>query len=191
MIELLARLVDTADPLLLRQALAWLYGFVRPHLRAVALLLGLSLGASLLVLAQPWLTKTLIDDGLLARDFPMLVQVAVAMIVVGILGTLLGGINRYLHTQLSGRILFALRDDLYGHLQTLSPAFYGQRRIGDLLSRLDGDVAEIQRFAVDSLFAAVSAVIGLFGAVVLMLALSWQLALLLAVLIPVEITDCP
>lgn len=187
MIELLARLVDTADPLLLRQALAWLYGFVRPHLRAVALLLGLSLGASLLVLAQPWLTKTLIDDGLLARDFPMLVQVAVAMIVVGILGTLLGGINRYLHTQLSGRILFALRDDLYGHLQTLSPAFYGQRRIGDLLSRLDGDVAEIQRFAVDSLFAAVSAVIGLFGAVVLMLALSWQLALLLAVLIPVEV----
>lgn len=69
MIALLARLVDTHNPALLRQALAWLYGFVRPHLRAVAALLGLSLCASLLVLAQPWLTKTLIDDGLLARDF--------------------------------------------------------------------------------------------------------------------------
>ncbi|QXI27859.1 ABC transporter ATP-binding protein [Pseudomonas vanderleydeniana] len=187
MIALLARLVDTHNPALLRQALAWLYGFVRPHLRAVAALLGLSLCASLLVLAQPWLTKTLIDDGLLARDFPRLVQVAVAMILVGILGTLLGGINRYLHTRLSGRILFALRDDLYGHLQTLSPAFYGRRRIGDLMSRLDGDIAEIQRFAVDSLFGAVSAVIGLAGAIALMLALSWQLSLLLAVLIPFEV----
>ena len=109
------------------------------------------------------------------------------MIVAGLLGTLLAGVNRYLHTRLSGRILFALRDDLYRHLQQLSPTFYGRRRTGDILSRLDGDVAEIQRFAVDSLFSAVSALIGLVGAVALMLMLSWQLSLLLALLIPLEV----
>ncbi|WP_134676705.1 ABC transporter ATP-binding protein [Ectopseudomonas khazarica] len=185
--RLLTQLVDTHDPELLRRSLAWLFGFVRPHRRAIAALLGLSLCASLLVLAQPWLTKSLIDDGLLARDFPRLLQVALAMVAVGILGTLLSGINRYLHTGLSGRILFALRDDLYRHLQQLSPAFYGRKRLGDILSRLDGDVAEIQRFAVDSLFSAVSSVIGLLGAVALMLVLSWQLSLLLALLIPLEV----
>ncbi|BAN49199.1 ABC transporter ATP-binding protein [Metapseudomonas resinovorans] len=187
MTRLFLKLVETSDPDLLRRALAWLYGFVRPQLRAILVLLGLSFCASMLVLAQPWLTKTLIDDGLLAKDFGTLVQVAVAMIAVGILGTVLSGINRYLHTRLSGRILFALRDDLYRHLQQLSPAFYGRKRIGDILSRLDGDVAEIQRFAVDSLFSAVSSVIGLIGAVTLMLLLSWQLSLLLAVLIPIEV----
>ena len=187
MTRLLLKLVDAHDPELLRRALAWLYGFVRPQLRAIAVLLGLSLGASLLVLAQPWLTKTLIDEGLLAKDFGLLVHVAVAMIAVGLVGTVLSGINRYLHTRLSGRILFALRDDLYRHLQQLSPAFYGRKRIGDILSRLDGDVAEIQRFAVDSLFSAVSSVIGLIGAVSLMLLLSWQLSLLLALLIPIEV----
>lgn len=187
MTRLLLKLVDAHDPELLRRALAWLFGFVRPQLRAIAVLLGLSLGASLLVLAQPWLTKTLIDEGLLAKDFGLLVQVAVAMIAVGLIGTALSGINRYLHTRLSGRILFALRDDLYRHLQQLSPAFYGRKRIGDILSRLDGDVAEIQRFAVDSLFSAVSSLIGLIGAVSLMLLLSWQLSLLLALLIPVEV----
>lgn len=187
MIALLTRLIETRDPVLFGQAMTWLYGFVRPHQRAILALLGLSFCASMLVLAQPWLTKTLIDDGLLAKDFDKLVQVAVAMIVVGILSTLLGGLNRYLHTRLSGRILFALRDALYRHLQGLSPAFFGRRRIGDLLSRLDGDVAEIQRFAVDALFSAVSSVIGLIGAIALMLALSWQLSLLVAVLIPLEV----
>lgn len=187
MSRLLLRLIESSEPERLQRALAWLYGFVRPHWRAILRLLGLSLCATLLVLAQPWLTKMLIDDGLLAGDFPMLVRIAVAMILVGILGTLLGGLNRYLHTQLSGRILFALRDALYRHLQQLPPTFYGRRRIGDLLSRLDGDVAEIQRFAVDSLFSAVSSVIGLLGAVTLMLLLSWQLSLLLAVLIPIEV----
>lgn len=187
LLRLLTRLIETRDPLLLEQALRWLFGFVRPHGRAIAGLLGLSLLASLLVLAQPWLTKTLIDEGLLARDFDRLLQVAVAMVGVGLLGTLLGGVNRYLHTRLSGRILFALRDALYRHLQGLPPSFYARRRIGDLLSRLDGDVAEIQRFAVDALFSALSSVIGLLGAVALMLALSWQLTLLLAVLVPLEV----
>lgn len=181
------RLIDSEDPQQLKASLRWLYGFVKPHKLAIAGLLGLSFCASLLVLAQPWLTKTLIDDGLLAKNFPVLVTVAVAMIVVGLVGTALSGLNRFLHTRLSGRILFSLRDALYRHLQTLSPSFFGRRRIGDLMSRLDGDVAEIQRFAVDSLFSAVSSVIGLIGALALLLTLSWQLSLLVALLIPLDV----
>ena len=185
--RLIGRLVDSPNPEALQGALQWLYAFVRPHRLAIAGLLGLSACASSLVLVQPWLTKLLIDDGLLARDFSMLVLIAVLMIGAGLLGTALSGINRYLHTRLSGRILFALRDDLYQHLQRLSPGFYGQRRIGDLMSRLDGDVAEIQRFAVDSLFSAVSSVIGLVVALAMLLTLSWKLSLLALVLIPLDV----
>jgi ATP-binding cassette subfamily B protein len=185
--RLILRLIDSEHPDSLLVALRWLYGFVRPHRLAISGLLGLSICASLLVLLQPWLTKLLIDDGLLARDFPKLVKIACLMIVAGLLGTALSGINRYLHTRLSGRILFSLRDDLYRHLQTLSPSFYAQRRIGDLMSRLDGDVAEIQRFAVDSLFSAVSSVVGLICAVSMLLTLSWKLSLLVLVLIPLDI----
>ncbi|MHC8352126.1 ABC transporter ATP-binding protein [Pseudomonas sp. RT4P38] len=185
--RLIVRLIDSQNPEALQAALRWLYSFVRPHRLAIAGLLGLSVCASLLVLVQPWLTKLLIDDGLLARNFSMLVLIAGLMIVAGLLGTGLSGINRYLHTRLSGRILFSLRDDLYRHLQTLSPSFYGQRRIGDLMSRLDGDVAEIQRFAVDSLFSAVSSVIGLVCAVAMLLTLSWKLSLLALVLIPLDV----
>ncbi|TWC53106.1 ATP-binding cassette subfamily B protein [Pseudomonas sp. SJZ080] len=187
MLRLIVRLIDSQNPEALQAALRWLYSFVRPHRLAIAGLLGLSVCASSLVLVQPWLTKLLIDDGLLARNFPMLVLIAGLMIVAGLLGTALSGINRYLHTRLSGRILFSLRDDLYRHLQTLSPSFYGQRRIGDLMSRLDGDVAEIQRFAVDSLFSAVSSVIGLVVAVAMLLTLSWKLSLLALVLIPLDV----
>ena len=185
--RLIVRLIDSQNPEALQAALRWLYSFVRPHRLAIAGLLGLSVCASALVLVQPWLTKLLIDDGLLARNFPMLVLVAGLMIVAGLLGTALSGINRYLHTRLSGRMLFALRDDLYRHLQTLSPSFYGQRRIGDLMSRLDGDVAEIQRFAVDSLFSAVSSVIGLVVALAMLVTLSWKLSLLALVLIPLDV----
>ena len=55
------------------------------------------------------------------------------------------------------------------------------------MSRIDGDVAEIQRFAVDSLFSAVSSIIGLLVALGMLLALSWKLSLLALILIPLDV----
>ncbi|WP_290703043.1 ABC transporter ATP-binding protein [Amphritea sp.] len=187
MFRWLSAAIDGQDRGRLEDAFRWLYTFVRPQSKAIMGLMLLSVFASALVLLQPWLTKLLIDDGLLAKDYGMLVTMSVAMILVGIISTGLSGITRYLHTQLSGKILFSLREHLYEHLQTLSPQFFGGRRIGDILSRLDGDVSQIQRFAVDSMFSALSSVLGLVGALVLLVTLSWKLSLLVLVLIPLEI----
>jgi ATP-binding cassette subfamily B protein len=164
----------------------WLFGFVRPRGRALAGVLALSVTTSALVLVQPFLTKLLIDDGLLAGQFDTVLLLVGAIFLVGVVATLLSGANRYFYTRLSGHILFDLRESVYRHLQTLSPAFYARNRNGDILARLDGDVAEIQRFAVDSLFAAVSALLGLVGTLGFMLLLSWQLTLVLLAIVPLH-----
>ncbi|MCG8359221.1 MAG: ABC transporter ATP-binding protein/permease, partial [Kiloniellales bacterium] len=87
----------------------------------------------------------------------------------------------------SSRILFALRESVFRHLQTLSPSFYARVRTGDLMTRLDGDLAEVQRFAVDSALALLNGVIVLIGAVALMLSLSWQLSLIAFALLPLQL----
>lgn len=183
----LARLISSQEQTRLTAALIWLYQFVKPQRNAIIGLLALSLIATFIMLLQPWLTKTLIDQGLIAGNFSVLLGVAIGMVLVGVLGTVLSGVNRYLHTQLSGKILFALRDALYRHLQKLSPAFYSRWRMGDLMTRLDGDVAEIQRFAVDALFSAISNLLGLIGALILLVSLSWKLALVVLLLVPLEL----
>ncbi|HSA79612.1 MAG TPA: ABC transporter ATP-binding protein [Geminicoccaceae bacterium] len=170
-----------------RAALGWLFSFVRPHGRRLALVVLVALVSTALVLLQPLLIKLLIDDGILAGDFFTVVQICLAMLAVALVGALLGGLNRYQHVAVSADILFALRHELFRHLQRLPPTFYARWRSGDLLARLDGDVAEVQRFAVDALLAAISATLGLLGAFALMLALSWQLSLIAFVLLPLEL----
>lgn len=169
-----------------RTTLNWLFGFVTPHRQSVVVLLVLSLIASCLVLVQPWLTKQIIDVGLLGKDFDALLVYCAAMLGITIASTALSGITRYWHTSLSAKVLFALRETVYKHLQTLSPGFYLRHRTGDLLSRLDGDVAEIQRFAIDGLFASVSGVIGFVGSVGLLFYLNAQLALIALILLPLD-----
>ena len=160
---------------------------MKPHLRRLALVFLLSLSASALALVQPYITKLLIDDGLIAGDFKTVAILCAIMLVAALLGAGLSAVNRWHYVTASSRILFALRESVYRHLQTLSPAFFAKVRTGDLMARLDGDLAEVQRFAVDSALALLNGVIVLIGAIALMLGLSWQLSLIAFALLPLQL----
>ena len=167
--------------------LRWLLSYVRPHRRRLAAVLALALASSALALAQPYLTKLLIDDGLLHGRVDVVLRVSALIVVAALFATLLAGVNQWQYVALSARVLFALRESVYRHLQGLSPAFYARTQPGELLARLDGDVAEIQRFAVDPLLSAVNAAIVLVGALGFLVALSPALSLLALALLPAEV----
>ena len=171
----------------LREARAWLGAFVRPHLWRLAIVFLLSLAASAVALAQPYIIKLLIDDGLVARDFGVVITMSAVLFAAALAGAGLAALNRWHYVTASGRILFALRASVYRHLQTLSPSFYARMRGGDVMARLDGDIAEVQRFAVDSALALLNGAIVLAGALALMLSLSWKLSLIAFALLPVQV----
>jgi len=167
--------------------LRWLLEHVRPHGRRIVLVLGLALASSSLSLVQPYLTKLLIDDGLLHGRVDVVARIAALIVVAAVLATVLGGVNQWQYVTLSARVLFSLRESVYRHLQRLSPAFYARTAPGDILARLDGDVAEIQRFAIDPLLSSVNAVIVLAGALGFLVSLSPWLSLLALALLPAQV----
>ncbi len=167
--------------------LRWLFGYVRPHARRLVLVLALALASSALALVQPYLTKLLIDDGLLHARVDVVARVAALILAAAVLATALGAANQWQYVSLSARVLFALRESVYRHLERLSPAFYARTAPGELLARLDGDVAEIQRFAIDPLLSSANAVIMLAGALGFLVVLSPALSLLALALLPAEV----
>jgi len=169
-----------------RRALAWLFSFVRPHLGRLITVLLLSALATGVLLVQPYLIKLIIDRGIIGEDLWLLGILIAGMMAAGLLNLALGGLNRYLHVALSGRVLFTMREAVYGHLQRLSPAYFARVRGGDLLARIDGDVAELQRFGIDAVLTLVGGVLGLVGSVALMVWLDWRLAAVALVLLPAE-----
>lgn len=178
---------SNSSPSSRRVALNWLYSFLACRKREVIFLALFSVLTTALVVSVPYISKQIIDKGLLQKDFDALLFFSSGLFFVGILSTLLSGYNRIKHTQLSGKILFALREDVFQHLQKLPSTFYHQQRVGDISSRMDRDIAEIQRFAVDTLFSTFSAVLGLTAATVMMIHLHWQLSLILLILIPFQL----
>ncbi len=137
--------------------------------------------------AQPYLSKLIIDQGLIARRFTFLVWLCGAVVALAASGFLLGAVNRWQYVRMSGRILFSMREAVYAHLLRLSPEFFRERPVGDLVTRLDGDVAEIQRFSTDTLLAFINGVFLLIATGAIMAALSLQLTLVAVCVLPFQL----
>lgn len=147
-------------------------------------MLFVSLLSTALGLAQPYLSKLMIDNALLKRDMSALIGIAGLLILVTIAGFALNMLASYRYIALSAAMLFDIRVALLRHLQSLSPRFYGGFRLGDLMSRMNSDVSDVQRATADTLLSVLSNILFLLGSVLLMLWLNWRLFLVGVVLIP-------
>lgn len=161
-----------------------LWPWLKPYAPKLVLVLLGSLMATGLALAQPWISKLMIDEALLKRDWDMLVRIAALMMGATVGGFAVNALVSYRYVSLSAQMLFDMRVALLRHLQRLSPRFYGSFRLGDLMSRLNSDVSDVQRVAGDTLLSVLSNVLFFTGSVGMMLWLDWKLFLVGTVLVP-------
>lgn len=164
-----------------------IWPFLRPQSGRLLLALLVGLLIATLGAAQPLLTRIIIDQGLIGRRFDLLLKACLGMLALALCGLGLGAVHRVIYVRASGRALFALRGAAYAHLLRVSPRRLAQVPVGDLITRLDGDVAEVQRFGTDSAATVVSNLLAISVAAAIMLKLSWQLTLLAATLLPLQL----
>jgi ATP-binding cassette subfamily B protein len=161
--------------------------FLMPYRSRLGVILGISVLATTLGLTQPYISKLLIDNALLPRNMRALIWVAGLMFGTTVLGFLLNILSSYQYVRVSASMLFDMRLALYRHLQTLSPRFYAKWRLGDLVSRLNNDIGEVQRVSADTLLSVLSNVVFFVGSVAMMLWLNWRLFLFSVVFVPVSL----
>src|SRR5579862_2395187 len=127
-----------------------LIGYAIPYWRRLVLVLLLSLVSTALSLVIPYLSKDLFDRALLGRDFHRLLIIVALFTGITLVSFLLNVVTGLRYTRTSAEILFDMRLSLYQHLQRLSPRFYARTRLGEIVSRLNNDMGEIQRVAAET-----------------------------------------
>jgi ATP-binding cassette subfamily B protein len=163
------------------------FAYILPYWRRLTIILFISLISTLLGLVQPYIAKLLIDEALLQRNQRALLIVAGLMVLVSVFSFALNILSSYRYVAVSADVLFDMRLALYRHLQRLSPRFYARTKLGEIVSRINNDIAEVQRVAADSLLALLANAVFLVGSVLIMLWLNWRLFLLSIALVPMSI----
>ena len=150
-------------------------GFVRPYGWALAPVVALSLLGTGLGLVLPYLSKLLVDDALVAQDFGALLRIVGLFVGITAASFLMNVLSGMRYTKVSADILFDMRLDLYRHLQRLSPRYYAKTPLGDVVSRINGDIGEIQRVTAEATLAWLGQLIALVGTVGMLIYLDLRL----------------
>ena len=141
----------------LRQYSSWLLQVV----------LGLFVG-SLLQLAFPFLTQSIVDIGIRDKDIGFVWLVLIGQVFITFSRTAVDFIRRWLLLHISMRINISLVSDFFIKLMQLPMSFFDAKRLGDLLQRI-GDHSRINSFLTGQvlgiIFSSVNFVV--FGAVLL------------------------
>ena len=164
----------------LRRALA----YVRPYVGALVPVVVVSLLSTGLSLVLPFLSKVLVDDAILGRDLQLLLQIVGLFVAIPLVSFGLNVFSGMRYTRVSADILFDMRLDLYRHLQRLSPRYYARTPLGDIVTRINGDIGEIQRVVSEAALSWFGQVIALIGTVGMLIYLDWQLFLASLVVMP-------
>ncbi len=100
------------------------------------------------------------------------------------LSFLLELLQTYLMQWTGQRIMFDMRREIFTHIQRMQPAFFDRNPVGKLVTRVTSDVDAINEMFTSGVLAIFEDVFVLLFIVIIMLRMSWPLALLTLSVIP-------
>ena len=130
------------------------------------------------------LAGRIVDDGLIGRDFRMLVMLIVASLAVLVLSNLIDVFVNYLNVWMAQRITFDMRNKMYEHLQNMSHSFFTSSRQGDIITRMTSDISGVQTVISGTLTSILSNIAVLTTALFAMYQKNWILATVGIIIVP-------
>ena len=169
------------------QTIRRLIGLLRPYTVWVVGFLATAITVSGLDSYFTYLSALMVDEGISGKNWPLLTQyvqhyaaliLVQAMAVFGFIW--LAGI-------LGERIRYDLRQRLFKHLQQLSLTYYNRMPVGWIISRVTSDTVRVAELMTWGLLDVTLSLFNIVTALFFMSRISWQLTLIVMVIVPVII----
>ncbi len=177
-------LISASPTVPIREIFHRFWPYTRSYRRWFALMLVFVALGPAIDTATIWLFKVLVDGVLVPREFGPFIWIALAYLGLTLLGGLVSFGDEYLSAWVAERFLLSLRTSFFRHLHGLSLDFFEQRRLGDILSRLSGDIASIEALVLTGIAFAVSNALRLLFFAGALFYLQWKLALVALTIAP-------
>ena len=159
--------------------------YYKPHLKLFILDMACALGIALVDLAFPWASRQALNELLPQSLYAAFFTVMGILLAAYALRSVMYFIVTYWGHMMGVRIEADIRRDLFGHMQDLSFSFYDKNRTGQLMSRATNDLFEITELAHHGPEDLFISAITLIGALCMMVAIQWKLALIVFAVVPI------
>jgi len=159
--------------------------YFKNHKKLFAIDISCAVGIALIDLTFPLVTRSALYDMLPGQMYRTFFTVMAVVVGCYVLRSFLNFTVAYLGHTFGIRVEADIRQDLFRHMQELSFDFYDQNRTGKLMARLTSDLFELTELAHHGPEDLLTSVMTIIGALVVMISIRWELALVVALTIPV------
>ena len=147
-----------------------------------------TLGVTAAELLKPWPLKLILDHCILDKPLPhflnflagivegnkvtLVVEASCAIVLIALCGGLFSYSQIFITSSIGYKMVYALRRELFAHLQRLSLSFHNHARSGDLMTRIAGDTNTLKDVFAESILKFSSQALEVLGMFAIMFALN-------------------
>ncbi len=158
---------------------------MRPYRKTMVMVFALQLIVILTRLIVPIITQTIVNDVITAGNVAILLPLCAELLGLVVLRSVCTYIRSVSNERVSQNLAYDIRTGLYRHLEELPYEFYDKHRIGEIMSRMTGDLEGVRNMIAGGLITAFDNALMFLGALIFMGAMSFEMLLLLILFLPV------
>lgn len=162
-------------------------GYLKPYWFQFTLVFVTILISSVVGLLPSIITGQIVDKALVKPNMAKLLQLCLAAFAAVGVSQVIGVLESYINSWISQRIIFDMKNQMYSHLQQMPHAFFTSEKQGDIITRMNTDINGVSSVISGTLTSIVSNVATLVTTLVALFTMSWKLALIGMLVIPLLI----
>ena len=174
-------------PKVTKQLLLRILSYLKPYWPQFLLVFAAILLSATVGLLPSIITGRIVDEALLGKDMALLIRLLLMAFVTLAASQVIGVLESYINAWISQRIIFDMKNQMYDHLQHMPHAFFTSEKQGDIITRMNTDISGVSTVISGTLSSIVSNFATVITTLIALFSMSWQLAIVGIVVIPLLI----
>ena len=162
-------------------------GYLKPYWLQFLLVFLTILLSAVVGLLPSIITGKIVDEALVGKNMALLVKLLILAFVTLTGSQVISVLESYINAWISQRIIFDMKNQMYDHLQHMPHAFFTSEKQGDIITRMNTDISGVSSVISGTLSSIVSNIATVTTTLVALFTMSWKLAIVGIVVIPLLI----
>ena len=174
-------------PKVTKELIFRILSYLKPYWKQFVLVFLAILLSAAIGLLPSIITGKIVDEALVGKDMQLLIKLLIAAFVTMTVSQVIGVLESYINAWISQRIIFDMKNQMYDHLQHMPHSFFTTEKQGDIVTRMNSDIGGVSSVISGTLTSIVNNIATVVTTLVALFSMSWQLAIVGIVVIPLLI----
>ena len=176
-----------STPKVTKELLLRILSYLRPYwFQLLLVLIAIVLSATVGLLPSI-ITGRIVDEALVGRNMTLLIRLLLLAFVTLAASQIISVLESYINAWISQRIIFDMKNQMYDHLQHMPHSFFATEKQGDIITRMNTDISGVSSVISGTLSSIVSNLATVVTTLIALFAMSWRLAIVGILVIPLLI----